>query len=173
LRPIIARSRATGWARPIAGQPTCDHRLMAEVTDGLSVTASVVIPADELRFRFSRSGGPGGQNVNTRDTRVELVFDVASSSALGPRQRARALQRLGPRLDAEGRLRVVAADERSQARNRELALERLRSILAEALRPDPPVRRATRPSKGADDARLAAKRARSRLKQGRAAVPED
>lgn len=146
---------------------------MADVTDGLRVTGSVVIPADELRFRFSRSGGPGGQNVNTRDTRVELVFDVASSAALGPRQRARVLDRLGPRLDSEGRLRVVAADERSQGRNRELALERLRSILAEALRPDPPVRRPTRPTRGSDEARLAAKRARSRLKQVRGSVPED
>jgi ribosome-associated protein len=146
---------------------------MADVADGLRVTGSVVIPADELRFRFSRSGGPGGQNVNTRDTRVELVFDVASSSALGPRQRARALDRLGPRLDSEGRLRVVAADERSQVRNRELALERLRLILAGALRPDPPVRRPTRPTRGSDEARLAAKRARSRLKQVRGSVPED
>jgi ribosome-associated protein len=138
---------------------------MADMADGLRITGSVVLPSDELRFRFSRSGGPGGQNVNTRDTRVELVFDVASSSALGPRQRARVLQRLGSRLDSEGRLRVVAADERSQARNRELALERLSSILAEALRPDPPVRRATRPSRGADEARLAAKRVRSRQTQ--------
>jgi ribosome-associated protein len=146
---------------------------MDGIADGLRVTSSVVIPPDELRFRFSRSGGPGGQNVNTRDTRVELVFDVASSSALGPRQRARALDRLGSRLDADGRLRVVAADERSQVRNRELALERLRSILADALRPDPPARRPTRPSKGADEARLAAKRARSRLKRNRTAVPEE
>lgn len=141
--------------------------------NGLRVTSSVVVPPDELTFRFSRSGGPGGQNVNTRDTRVELVFDVASSSALGPRQRARVLERLGSRVDSGGRLRVVAAEERSQARNRELALERLRSLLAEALRPDPPARRATRPSKGADEARLASKRARSRLKQARAAVPGD
>ena len=140
---------------------------------GLRVTNSVVIPPDELRFRFSRSGGPGGQNVNTRDTRVELVFEPASSSALGPRQRARVLERLGSRVDSEGRVRVVAAEERSQARNRELALERLASLLAEALRPDPPARRATRPSKGADQARLTSKRARSRLKQSRAAVPDD
>ena len=146
---------------------------MADVGDGLRIGGSVVIPSDELRFRFSRSGGPGGQNVNTRDTRVELVFDVASSSALGPRRRARVLERLGSRLDAEGRLRIVAVDERSQARNRELALERLRSMLAEALRPDPPPRRATRPSKGADEARLATKRARSRLKQDRTSLPDD
>jgi ribosome-associated protein len=83
------------------------------------------------------------------------------------------LDRLGSRVDSEGRVRVVAAEERSQARNRELALERLGSLLAEALRPDPPARRATRPSKGADEARLASKRARSRIKQGRAEVPDD
>jgi ribosome-associated protein len=140
---------------------------------GLRVTPSVVVPADEIRVRFSRSGGPGGQNVNTRDTRVEVVFDVASSSALGPRQRARVLDRLASRLDAEGRLRVVAAEERSQARNRELALERLQALLADALRPDPPARRPTRPSKGAEERRLAAKRARSRLKQTRASATDE
>jgi ribosome-associated protein len=133
----------------------------------------VVIPADELRFRFSRSGGPGGQNVNTRDTRVELVFDVGASPALGPRQRARVLDRLASRIDAYGRLRVVAAEERSQAKNRELAVERLRGLLAEALRPDPPVRRTTRPSKGAEERRLAAKRARSRIKEARAPVADE
>jgi ribosome-associated protein len=101
------------------------------------------------------------------------VFDVAASSALGPRQRARVLDRLASRLDAEGRLRVVAAEERSQARNREIAVERLRALLAEALRPDPPVRRPTRPSKGADERRLAAKRARARIKQGRAPAADE
>jgi ribosome-associated protein len=146
---------------------------VGDTADGLRVTSSVVVPADEIRVRFSRSGGPGGQNVNTRDTRVEVVFDVASSSALGPRQRARVLDRLASRLDAEGRLRVVAAEERSQARNRELAVDRLRALLADALRPDPPARRPTRPSKGAEERRLAAKRARSRIKQTRAPATEE
>jgi ribosome-associated protein len=140
--------------------------------EGLRV-GSVVIPPGELQFRFSRSGGPGGQNVNTRDTRVELVFDVGASPALGPRQRARVLERLASRLDSEARLRVVAAEERSQVRNRELALERLRSLLGEALRPDPPARRPTKPSLGAKEARLASKRVRSRRKQERSPVSED
>ena len=124
-------------------------------------------------MRFSRSGGPGGQNVNTRSTRVEVVFDVAGSPSLGPRQRARITDKLGGRLDTDGRLRVVASEERSQAQNRELALGRLRDLLAEALRPDPPPRRPTRPSKGAVERRLASKRARSRIKRERSSVPED
>src|SRR5438445_2622835 len=107
------------------------------IMEGLRVSRTVVIPLGELEMRFSRSGGPGGQNVNTRSTRVEVVFDVAASPSLGPRQRARLLEKLGGRLDASGRLRVVAADERSQAQNRELALERLRDTLRDALRPDP------------------------------------
>jgi len=111
-------------------------------------------------MRFSRSGGPGGQNVNTRSTRVEVVFDVAGSPSLGPRQRARLLERLGPEV------RVVASDERSQLRNRELALERLASRLAEALRVETP-RRATRPTKAAKERRLEEKRQRSQIKQRR------
>ena len=124
-------------------------------------------------MRFSRSGGPGGQNVNTRSTRVEVVFDVAGSPSLGPRQRARIMDKLGGRLDTDGKLRVVASEERSQAQNRELALGRLRDLLAEALRPDPPPRRPTRPSKGAVERRLASKRARGQIKRERSSVPED
>src|SRR6266513_4755583 len=143
------------------------------IMEGLRVSRTVVIPLGELEFRFSRSGGPGGQNVNTRSTRVEVVFDVAGSPSLGPRQRARVLSRLGGRLDADGNLRVVASEQRSQAQNRELALGRLRDLLAEALRPDPPPRRPTRPSKGSVERRLASKRARSRIKRERSSVPED
>src|SRR5438445_5567549 len=117
------------------------------IMEGLRVSRTVVIPLGELELRFSRSGGPGGQNVNTRDTRVEVVFDVAGSPSLGPRQRARVIDRLGGRLDAEGRLRVVASEQRSQAQNRDLAVSRLRDLLAEAPRPDPPPRRPTRPTK--------------------------
>ncbi len=124
-------------------------------------------------MRFSRSGGPGGQNVNTRSTRVEVVFDVAGSPSLGPRQRARVMDKLGGRLDTDAKLRVVASEERSQAQNRALALGRLRDLLAEALRPDPPPRRPTRPSRGAVERRLASKRARGRIKRERSSVPED
>src|SRR5438552_1203996 len=92
------------------------------------VNRTLVIPETDLIWRFSGSGGPGGQHANTANTRVELVFDIASSRALGPRQRARLLDRFGPQL------RVVAADRRSQAQNRELALDRLRTRLADALR---------------------------------------
>ncbi|HEX9316419.1 MAG TPA: alternative ribosome rescue aminoacyl-tRNA hydrolase ArfB [Actinomycetota bacterium] len=141
--------------------------------DGLRVSRTVVIPLGELELRFSRSGGPGGQNVNTRSTRVEAVFDVAGSPSLGPRQRARVMDKLGGRLDTDGKLRVVASEERSQAQNRELALGRLRDLLAEALRPDPPPRRPTRPSKSSVERRLASKRARSRIKRERSSVPED
>ena len=141
--------------------------------DELRISPTVAIPLEELDLRFTRSGGPGGQNVNTRSTRVEVVFDVAASPSLGPRQRARLLEKLAGRLDASGRLRVVAADERSQAQNRELALERLRDALREALRPDPPPRRPTSPGPAAVERRIAAKRARGRLKRERSSVPED
>ena len=124
------------------------------------ITPTCVIRLDELDWRFSASGGPGGQHVNTANTRAEVRFDVAGSASLGPRQRARLLDRLGPEV------RVVASDERSQLRNRELALERLRSRLAEALRVEAP-RRATKPTKAAKERRLQDKRQRSETKRRR------
>jgi ribosome-associated protein len=108
----------------------------------------------------SRSGGPGGQHANTSETRVEVRFDVAASRALGPRQRSRLLERLGAVVTA------VAADSRSQARNRELALERLRSKLVAGLRVDRP-RRATKPSRSARAARVDSKRRRGTIKRHR------
>src|SRR5262245_35481988 len=126
----------------------------------LRVTPTCVIRLDELEWRATGSGGPGGQHANTSDTRVEVRFPIDTSTSLGPRQRARLLDRLGPVA------RATASDHRSQARNRELALERLRSRLAAALRVDPP-RRATRPSRSAKEARLEAKRRRGQRKQGR------
>ena len=130
----------------------------------LRVTRSVVIPERELTWRFSRSSGPGGQSVNTADSRVELSLDVARTSALGPIQRARALERLSRRL-VDGVLTVRASDHRSQLRNREAALERMSKILAGALAPPPPRRRPTRPSRGSVERRLADKKRRSRTKQ--------
>ena len=124
------------------------------------VSSTCVIRMDELEWRFSASGGPGGQHVNTANTRAEVRFDIASSPSLGPRQRARLIERLGPEV------RVVASDERSQLRNRELALERLRTRLADALRVEKP-RRATKPSKGAKERRLDEKRQRSETKRRR------
>ncbi|MGH9244378.1 MAG: alternative ribosome rescue aminoacyl-tRNA hydrolase ArfB [Acidimicrobiales bacterium] len=126
----------------------------------LRITRSLAIPRAELGWRFSRSGGPGGQHANTADTRVEVRFDVAGSPSLGPRQRARLLERFGPEL------RVVASDSRSQARNREVALERLADRLAEALRVET-ARRPTRPTKAAAERRLAGKRRRSERKADR------
>ncbi|MDQ3305828.1 MAG: aminoacyl-tRNA hydrolase [Actinomycetota bacterium] len=126
--------------------------------DHLVVSPGCRIPLSELRWRFSRSGGPGGQHANTSDTRVEVVFDVAGSPSLGPRQRQRLLERLGPEV------RALAADERSQLRNRALALDRLRMRLAEALITATP-RRATRPTRGSQRRRLDAKGRRSETKR--------
>jgi ribosome-associated protein len=141
------------------------------VIGSLRVSRSVLVPARELMWRFSRSSGPGGQSVNTADSRVELSFDVQKSSALGPVQRARVLERLGRRL-VDGVLTITASEERSQLRNREIALERLAGILAKALAPPPPKRRPTRATRGAVERRLADKRRRARTKKLRG-VPDD
>jgi len=117
----------------------------------LVVSRSCRIPLEELEWRFSASGGPGGQHANTSNTRAEVVFDVANSPSLGPRQRARLLERLGPVV------RVAADDERSQLRNRQLALDRLAARLRDALKVERP-RVATRPSLGAKKRRLESKR---------------
>ena len=132
----------------------------------LAVTRSCAIPLDELTWTFTRSGGPGGQHANTADTRVEVRFDVAGSPSLGPRQRARLLERLGPVV------RAMAADTRSQARNRDLALDRLRSRLADGLHVDRP-RVATRPSRAAKAARVDTKRRRGEIKRMRGRPADD
>jgi ribosome-associated protein len=128
--------------------------------DLLRVTPSLAIPVDELEWRFSGSGGPGGQHANTANTRVEVRFDVAASPSLGPGQRARLLDRVGPLV------RVVASDERSQIRNRELALQRLAARLAEALHVERP-RRPTRPTAGSKRRRLEDKRRQAIRKRQR------
>lgn len=141
----------------------------------LRVTPAVLIPATELHWRFSRSSGPGGQNVNTTDSRVELVFDLAASQALPAALRARALRRLEGRL-VEGALVVAASEHRSQWQNRVAAQRRLVAQLQEALRPPPPPRRPTRPSRGSVERRLAAKKQRGAIKlrrQGRPNLPEE
>ncbi|GGO28733.1 aminoacyl-tRNA hydrolase [Microbispora rosea subsp. aerata] len=130
----------------------------------LRVRDSVVVPEAELAWRFSRSSGPGGQGVNTTDSRVELVFDLARTTALGPALRARALERLAARL-VNGVITVTASEHRSQLRNREAARERLAALLRDAIAPPPRRRRPTKPSKGAVERRLAAKRRRSDLKR--------
>lgn len=130
----------------------------------LRVTRSVEIPEKELRWRFSRSSGPGGQSVNTADSRVQLGLDLTTTTALGPTQRTRALQRLADRL-VDGVLTVTAQEERSQLRNREIALDKLREILAQAIAPPPRTRRPTKPSKRAVERRIAAKKRRGKTKK--------
>jgi ribosome-associated protein len=139
--------------------------------DGLAVSGSVLIPEAELGWRFSRSSGPGGQGVNTTDSRVELVFDVAASTAFTPDQRERVHQRLSRRL-VDGAVTVVAAEHRSQLRNREAARIRLAAMLRAALAPDPPNRRPTRPSRAARERRLADKRRRTLTKRLRRPTEE-
>jgi ribosome-associated protein len=142
------------------------------VTGPLRVTRSVVVPERELRWRFSRSSGPGGQSVNTADSRVELSLDLSTTSALGPVQRARVMERLRRRL-VDGVLTVKASEQRSQLQNREAARERLAGILASALAPPPPKRRPTRPTRGAVERRIADKKRRSRTKRDRRASDDD
>jgi ribosome-associated protein len=134
----------------------------------LRVRRSIVVPESELRWRFSHSSGPGGQGVNTADSRVELSLDVANTSALGPIQRKRALERLAGRL-VDGVLTVTASEHRSQYRNREAALERLASILAASVAPPSPKRQPTKPTRSSVERRLADKRRRAETKRLRRA----
>jgi ribosome-associated protein len=139
---------------------------LGEVSDALQVTADCEIPLDELEWRFTPSGGPGGQHANRAATRAEVSFDVARSPSLTEGQRARLLRRVGEVVT------VAADDERSQLRNRALALDRLRRRLADALYVAPP-RRPTRPTRGSVERRLQAKRRRSQVKRSRRAAGED
>ncbi|MEA2374537.1 MAG: ribosome-associated protein [Thermoleophilaceae bacterium] len=126
----------------------------------MPVARGVAIPLAEIELRASRSSGPGGQHANVTASRIEAVFDVAGSRALSEEQKRRVMARAGPRLTA------VAQDARSQSRNRELALERLRSRLAAALAV-PRARRATKPTRASRERRLDSKRRRSQTKRGR------
>ena len=123
----------------------------------------VVVPPHELAWRFSRSSGPGGQSVNTTDSRVELVFDVQRSTVLPEAVRARVLARLAHRL-VDGVLTVTASEYRSQHRNREAARARLAELLTEASAPPAPKRRPTRPTRGSQERRLSAKARRGQTK---------
>ena len=135
------------------------------VSEGdLHVRGALVLPERELRWRFSRASGPGGQGVNTTDSRVELSFDVARSPSMPESLRERALTRLANRL-VDGVLTIVAAEFRSQLRNREAARERLAATIRAATAPDPPKRRPTRPTAGAKRRRLEAKARRGEIKR--------
>jgi len=135
------------------------------------VRPGFVIPAAELSWRYSRSSGPGGQSVNTSDSRVELSFDLARSPSVPEQMRARALSRLDGRL-TDGVLTLVAARQRSQLRNREEAAERLLHLLREATAP-PRRRRPTTPTRAAVERRLAAKHRRAATKRNRRVAPDD
>jgi ribosome-associated protein len=140
---------------------------MGEVVE---ITPELAIPVEELRFRVSRSGGPGGQGVNTTDSRVELLFDLAGSRSLSDEQKQRAIRRLGRRVDPGGTLRVVAQTYRSQLANRRVAVERFAALLADALA----VQRSrgpTRPSARAATPRPDSKRRRAATKQLRRRPP--
>ena len=138
----------------------------------LVVTPELRIPRAELEYRASRSGGPGGQHVNTSSTRIEVWWDVAASAALDDAQRERLLARLATRLDGAGRLRLVSGATRSQLKNRVEVTARLVEMVAKALHVPKP-RKKTRPSKAAKAARLEDKRRRSSLKASRRRTGRD
>ncbi len=167
----LSRQVVYGAAEPTAKLPS-EIWPPADIIDDmtaigdLEVSSRVVVPASELRWRFSRSSGPGGQGVNTSDSRVELLFDVANSPAIPPFLRDRALERLADRL-VNGVLVVTASEHRSQLRNREAASARLVALLRGAIAPAPRARRPTKPSRGANERRLADKSARAKRKSER------
>ena len=131
----------------------------------LDVTVrGTTIPPEDLSWRFSRSAGPGGQSVNTTDSRVELSYDLANSTVLPPVYQERALRALASRL-ADGVLTVTASESRSQLRNREAAAERMSALLTDATAAPPPPRRPTKPSRAARERRLAEKRRTAQIKR--------
>ena len=138
----------------------------------LEVSPALTIPAAELGWRFSRSSGPGGQHVNTSDSRVELSWNVAESSVLSDGQRLRLVSRLGQRL-IDGVITVSASERRSQLRNREIALAKLSALVAEGLAPEAARRRATKPTRASNRRRLAAKEQRSATKRQRRRPPAE
>ena len=144
-----------------------EESVTGEISDNaLLIGPDLRIPLSELQYRTSRSGGPGGQHVNTSSTRVEVTWNVANSPSLTPEQRTRLLQQLATRLDTEGQLRLVSSGTRSQLRNKEDVTERLRSTVAAALVVRKQ-RKPTKPTRAAKAARLAAKRKRAATKRRR------
>jgi ribosome-associated protein len=138
----------------------------------LRINGRVAIPRAELVVQASRSGGPGGQHVNTSSTRVEVRWNLTETQALTPDERGRVREKLGTRVDADGTLRVVSSESRSQRRNRDLAEGRLAELVRRAL-VIPKARRATKPHKGAKEARLREKREHSSRKKTRRWIPDD
>ncbi len=138
-----------------------------DASGDLPVTGSLVVPAAALSWRFSRSSGPGGQGVNTADSRVELSVTPLELPGLTDAQRARLGQRLAGRLTDDGVLTVAASEHRQQLRNRQAARERLAAVLRAALAPPAPARRRTKPTRGSQERRIAAKKRRGELKRRR------
>lgn len=138
----------------------------ATTDDAIIINKYLAIPMSELQFRFSTSGGPGGQHVNKTATRVTLLFDIAGSPSLDDEIRSRLLDRLANRLDRQGVLQLSVQDSRSQWQNRQQAIARMQSVLSEALI-DKPERRPTQPSQTAKEGRLTEKRKRGTLKKSR------
>ncbi len=132
--------------------------------DDLRVSARILIPARELKWRFDASGGPGGQHANRSATRVELTFDIGATKSLSDKMRDRALEHLGDQAP-DGLVTLQVNEPRSQWRNRQVARRRLAELLEEAVRPPPPQRRTTRPTRASKERRLAAKRSRSETKR--------
>jgi ribosome-associated protein len=148
-----------------SGRRSGHHSTVANEGDDIRVTRSLAIPRSEVELRFSRSSGPGGQHAQRSETRVEAVFDVDESATLSPAQKERVRERLGPVV------RAVAQDERSQWRNRELALERIAEQLRDAVRARRP-RRPTAPTEASRERRLDEKRRRAATKRLRQSPPE-
>jgi ribosome-associated protein len=136
------------------------------------INQNLSIAAEEIRFRFSRSSGPGGQNVNRIESKVELLFDVSNSDSLKESQRRILLERLGSKLDSDGVLHIVDQSHRSQSRNREEAVSKFQSILEDALKPRKK-RRPTRPSRASKERRLQDKKKQGQKKQTRRKVDLD
>ncbi|GIE27395.1 aminoacyl-tRNA hydrolase [Actinoplanes italicus] len=140
--------------------------MLGGVLEDVRVNDRLTIPAAELSWRFSRASGPGGQGVNTTDSRVELSWDVLGSDLLPPMLKERAADRLGPRL-VNGVITITAAEHRSQLRNREAAADRLAGLIAGAIAAPPRARRATKPTRGSVERRIADKKRRAQTKRNR------
>lgn len=134
----------------------------------LNVTPEVAISRDELQYRATRSGGPGGQHVNTSSTRIELLWDLTGSRAITEEQRTRLRGKLAARLDSDGMVRVVASDRRSQGQNKQAAEERLAALIVQALHV-PKKRKATKPTRAAKERRLSSKKRHADKKRNRRA----
>ncbi|MFC4067811.1 alternative ribosome rescue aminoacyl-tRNA hydrolase ArfB [Actinoplanes subglobosus] len=140
--------------------------MLGDVLEDVRVNDRLTIPAAELSWRFSRASGPGGQGVNTTDSRVELSWDVLGSDLLPPMLKERAAERLGSRL-VSGVITVIASEHRSQLRNREAAAARLSGLIAGAVAAPPRARRATKPTRGSVERRIADKKRRAQTKRNR------